>query len=327
MRAIAVLGCCAAGLTAQQVLPTAHPQESLVNTSGNLAPLGVFANGNAAESRTQILLRAFELPGPGAVLTGVEFHCQSDVSLVYQSLVVRVSPTAATALGTTFATNLPAPQTVLLLANQVVSWQSAGWSRLPFTPGYVHDGHSSLVLDIQKIVSPVTFVQTSMDTPAPPTRTDRPPMVYTIGVFGSGADQAAVATTSSSPLALRLLWRNVPVMRHRSDPGGAVGNQYALGTSVAYQVEGTPGSFYITGLDTVQLVAPLAVPGIVGLLWISPGYDRIGTLDASGLANHAVVIPPVPGLVGLRVIYQAGVLDAVSGVGQLTNGSDHFVNP
>ncbi|MBM3961920.1 MAG: hypothetical protein FJ306_08490 [Planctomycetes bacterium] len=41
-------------LPAQQVARTAHPQESVHDNNGNLAPFGVFNTGAGAEARTQI---------------------------------------------------------------------------------------------------------------------------------------------------------------------------------------------------------------------------------------------------------------------------------
>src|SRR5262249_10510272 len=76
-------GLAGSDLAAQLFVRTAHPQETLQNNSGNLSPLGVFATGQAAEARTQILLRALELPGPGAQLAGIEVHSQGDSALLY----------------------------------------------------------------------------------------------------------------------------------------------------------------------------------------------------------------------------------------------------
>ena len=321
-------GLTGSGLAAQQFVRTAHPQDTLQNNSGNLSPLGVFATGQAAEARSQILFRPLELPAPGAQLAAIEVHAQGTSTLLYSSLVVRVSPTLAGALVPVFAANLPAPVTVLQAQNLTVPYSAAGWTTIPMTTpfAYVHDGQSALVLEITKVISPNTIAATVMDTPSPPSRTDRPPMVYAFGGIGSGASNSLLATASGDPLAVRLVWTGVPTMSHRSDPGPS-GNQYALGSTITYTVEGEPGSFYITTIDTALLPVPLQLPGISGLVYAFSGFTNFGNLDAAGRAVNTVTIPPLQTFVGLYVVYQAGVLNAVTGVGQLTNAHDHFVNP
>ncbi len=326
MRLYLIAGCCSASLAAQQVVRTAHPQESLQNLNANLAPLGVLATGQAAEARAQILLRPLELPGPGAVLVGIEVHSQTAGTLVYSSLNIRAAATSAATLSTSFDANLANPVTVLAATNLSVAYSATAWTTLPVTGGYVHDGQSALILDFRKVVSPTRLIQIAMDSPSPPVRTDRPQMLHATGGIGSGAAQATIATTAADPLCLRLLWTGVPAMRHRSDPGPS-GNHYALGTVVTYTVEGQPGSFYISGLATSALAAPVTVPGVQGLLYVFAPYDQVAFLDANGIAVHTVTIPPAAVFVGLHVTYQAGVLDALTGNGQFTNAHDHYVNP
>lgn len=327
MRCLVLLGCCTAGLAAQQVVTTAHPQETLQNRNGNLSALGVFTSGQAAEARAQILLRQLELPGPGATLVGIEVHTQTNSMLVYSALTIRAAATTATQLLPQFDANLQNPVTVLQATNLLVNYSTTAWTTIQLPTPYVHDGQSALVLDIAKVVSPNTVVQTIMDTPSPPARTDRPQMMHSFGNLGSGASSAVLATTTSDPLCLRLLWTGVPTMRHRSDPGGPLGNHYSLGSFVTYTVEGEPGAFYISALAPASLATPIPLPGAVGLLHIIAPFDHIGFLDANGVAVHTVLIPAQTVFLGLRATYQAGVQRQTDGLGQLTNAHDHFVNP
>lgn len=331
MRGHLALGCCTAlmlpatSLVAQQIVRTSHPQDTLQSGNGNLAPLGVQATGQAAEARTQMLIRASELPGPGAQLVGIEVHAQSDVTLIYRSLQVRVAATQSAALSSTFAANLVAPQLVLQQTGLQVTYAQANWTTVSFSAGYVHDGQSALVLDIQKVIDPATFSLCVMDVPSQPARPELPRMLYAFGGPGSGADQSSSALVAADPLCVRLLWRGVPAMRHRSDRG-ASGNHYALGSIVSVVVEATPGSTFFVGYDDALLGVPVAVPGVPDLLRISAPIATVGSVDATGVGGFGVAIPLAPLLVGLRVVYQAGVVD-VGGAGRWTNTHEHRVNP
>ena len=137
--------CVSTGLGAQN--RTAHPQETLTTLSNTSVPLGV-SGVSFAEARTQLLIRAVELPGPGAVLLGIEAHGQSVTNITYLDLDITLSPTSATTLGNVFANNLPTPQVVLSATNQTIAWNGQ-WVGIPLTTPYTHDGTSALVIDIQ----------------------------------------------------------------------------------------------------------------------------------------------------------------------------------
>src|SRR5262245_48671945 len=76
MHALVTFLAFAATLTCQQVQRTAHPQESIQNNNGTLLPFGCLSPTAFTEGRTQILIRDQELPGPGAILVGLEVHCE-----------------------------------------------------------------------------------------------------------------------------------------------------------------------------------------------------------------------------------------------------------
>jgi hypothetical protein len=66
------------------------------------------------EGRSQLLLRARHLPGPGARLLAVEFNASSQGPVTYESLELTLSPVApGTFRSLTFANNLPQPTTIL----------------------------------------------------------------------------------------------------------------------------------------------------------------------------------------------------------------------
>jgi hypothetical protein len=67
--AISCAALAAAALAAQNGALTAHPQETLQNSSGNIAPLGVLPGGIGAEGRVMLLVPREEVPTVPAVLT------------------------------------------------------------------------------------------------------------------------------------------------------------------------------------------------------------------------------------------------------------------
>lgn len=309
-----------------QVNRTAHPNETLQNSSGNLVPFGVLSNGNFGEGHTQLLLRSVELPGPGAVLVGMEVHCQNVAAINYLSLQITVSPTTATALNPTFASNLVAPVVVLQATNLAVAYPGNAWVPIAFTVPYVHDGISSLVIDIEKSVDPLTIPFATMSTTSNPARNDLPPMIYAFGTTGSGQASAPVATTRAQPLLTRLQWGNAPTLRLRSDRFNNNGNQFAIGGSITHTVSGTPGSLFIDLIAQSFLPPGATLPPVIGEFRVNGATLGVGLLDATGTAQFTLNVPANTNLVGQYYTWQSGTLDALSGLPQFTNAIDNFLN-
>jgi hypothetical protein len=315
-----------APIAAQQ--RSAHPQESLGIGSGNTTPLG-WAGGIGAESRTQVLIPRQELPAVPALLTGIEVAGLFAGNLNYQMLGITCAPALISALDAEFATNLgPAPTVVVPPGPRAVDYSLQPWTLIAFVQPYQHDGHSDLVLEFRKVVFPLgSSVLVAHRNGSTPERADRPRMQATFGDLGSGAAFAnTAALTNMTPLSLRLVWQQTPTLRHRSEVG-ASGNQFSLGGQVNLTVQGTPGHFFVmvAGIDWLP-GQPLA--GVLGELRLVARYTfRDAVLNAQGLGSHVVAIPNAPSIIGLRVTYQAAVVDPLAATITLTNGTDHFVNP
>jgi len=307
-----------ASLCAQNI--TAYPQDSIQNGSGNLVPFGVFSSGSFAEGHTQVLVPAPYLPGAG-VLMGMWVHCQNVATLTYSSLQITLSPTTATSLTTTFANNLTTPVVVLSATNLTVNY-TGQWVQIPFTTPYPHDGVSSLVIDVQKVVVP-PFVFATMSTTSNPARSDLPNMVYAFGTPGSGANNATVATISASTLAVRLNWTGPPTMRLLSNPITSGANQFAIGGSITDTVNGTPGSLYLNQVGTA--LQNMSLPPIVGVWRVNGVTLNLGTLSPAGSAALTIPIPSNPALVGLYLAFESITLDAVTLTPQFTNAADCFL--
>lgn len=316
-------------LAAQAPAFTAHPQDTLQNNNGNIAPLGVIGNGALAEARSMILVPRQELPPVPANLSAIYVHAQSAVNVDYATLNVLVGPTSATGLNLNFNANHSiVPWPALLASNTQVAY-TGGWTRIPFASPFPYDGTTSLLIEIVKVVQPgaAGFPFATMSTSSSPPRTDRPPMTYVFGGPGSGAATAAVGTQFANSIAYRLEWTSAPTIRHRGNPGVS-GNQYNLGGSVTVTFQGTPGNLYVMAAGTGYLPFDVPLPGFAGALRLANATTfASGALGLSGEDGVSFVIPTTPALVGFFIAYQGVALDIATQTITFTNGSDHFVNP
>lgn len=321
----------ATALLSVTVLPaqvrTAHPQDSIQYTSGNITPLGCLSASAFTESRSQILIRGFELPAPGAILVGIEVHCQQNVSMHYASLDIRVSPSTLTQLGSNFLGNLSSPVPVLQATNLAVAYASGGFSQIPLPMPYVHDGSSSIVIDIQKVVDPTLAAFATMSTVSNPVRADLPMMVYAYGGPSSGAAQSTSALAFAQPLAVRLQWVNVPTIRLLADRSPMTNNQFGLGTTIYHTLEGNPGSVFANVMGVSFLPQFQSVPGLLGELRISGYTLDVGIMPALMRSTRLVQVPQTASLAGVHFCYQSGMFDPATGFITVTNAVDHFLNP
>ncbi len=316
-----------AGLVGQNL--TAHPQETLQGTSGNVVPFGV-GFGSSVESRTQLLVPKNELPAVPAVLIGIELQGLLPASVQFSSLQIDVAPTAASTLFPTLDGNLPVPPTTVLPAGPwSINFSTTAWVAIPFPVPYVHDGQSALVLDIRKIVNVAGSAPLSgCSAVTTPMRTDRPRMIFANGNAGSGASQATVATVPpQNPISFRLRWLGTPILRNRSDAATS-GNYHGLGGSATLKVQDNPGALWVLAADSSFLPTGVVLPAISGELRLpNPNLFAAGQLDASGLGSYVLPIPNDPSLIGSYLALQAATIDPTTLTILLTNGTDLFVNP
>lgn len=314
----------AAAASAQQ--RTAHPQDSLQNTDASHVPFG--ATVGSLEGRTHILVPANELPNQPAILTGIEIQSEAATVVDYSNLEIFVSPIGGLSLSSLFAANLSAPQTPMLSAGpRTIAW-SSGWTPLPITGTYVHNGSDSLVIEVRKSVLPAAVVPLARSNcSSSPPRTDRPRMFFAAGDAGSGAAAATTATGFGVAIVLRLVWQQTPTLRHRQDQGLAQ-NQYALGSTVDLTIAGAAGHLWVLAASTAYQSPVLTIPGLVGGLRLaSPVIFDQGVLAGTGEAVRPLPLPTTPNFIGFRLVYQGAVIDPATGGGTLTNAADHSVNP
>lgn len=311
----------AANLLAQADRLTAHPQDVPHIATGQANPFG--NHPSFCEARCQLLVRAQHLPGPGAELLGIEVHPLALAgSVTYESLTITVSPVSPTATrSAAFASNLPAPTTVVQLTNHTENWPASGWQRIATTSPYVHDGVSSLTIDIQKDAVPGIFWDgycTGLFRP------DLEPMYSKHGPSGSGRHLAPIAGVAVIPIDVRLVWAAVPTAVLRSPIPGINHHGFVIGSTVDHVVTTTPFS-PLWRLVDVQWSAPSTLPFALGEwhvhgLLIGPDFA-----GASGESVATFTIPNQLQLIGQQVTWQALVIDAQNGAWQFTNGCDCFL--
>lgn len=319
-------------LTAQNSV-SSYVQDTVTGFSGNIAPLGCGPTGLAVTARSQILIPAAYLGCPNAILTGLAAvgnnSSAGNSTITYASLRITVSRTNATSLSPTFANNLPLPQVVLNATNLTVNYVAGTWTPIQFSTSYLHDGTSNLVVEIQKVVSPVG--DATMRTIANSGRTDLPRMINVFGGVGSSAHLAATATVlNNSPMAMQLRWggvsgTTVPTVRLKSDTGGAASNQFAIGTNVLHTVQGAPGALFVNMQALALLNPSRPLPPVVGRQWVDGITVNLGLLPANGLATFTWALPANPSMVGLYSAFQALVSPAPFAQLYFSNVADCFV--
>jgi len=307
-------------IVAQSERLTAHPQDE-PHQGGQVNPFGCLSH--FSEARIQLFFEPQYLPGPGAVLVGMEVRPVSSGVVTYPSLALTVSPFAlGMQASAVFASNLPHPTSVLQLSNHSIPWNSAAWERLQFSQPYVHDGVSVLVIDIQKVAVPCS----SSGGSTAGYRPDLPTMLTAFGPAGSGMHQASVAMWAVPPIDVRLVWSNAPTLRLSSPVPAALHHGFAIGSTLDNVVAAAPGS--LVGLiGDLQWSPPVTLPFASGRLWVQGVGLAVEVTNANGEAQRTFPIPALPAFIGQQLTYQALVLDPSSGQLLFTNAADCYVAP
>jgi hypothetical protein len=153
--------------------------------------------------------------------------------------------------------------------------------------------------------------------------------------FGDGNSNASTASTGS--YANLLGWRlrfdfvPAPTLEVRS-PLGPNNLHFEIGTATShFRIFATGGDLYALGLTVAGfLPSPIPVPPVAGLLWLTPPIVtlQLGFVAyAPGTVYQQVnlPIPLAPALVGLQVYGQAGTMDLVTNLADLTNAVDFVI--
>lgn len=278
------------------------------------------------EARSQFLFPAAFLPGAG-VITAIEWVANTNGTTPYQRFEIWLDHTTNSTLSTTFANNLTAPQLVYAQSPGSITWVGGAWNTLQFQTPFAHDGQRNIVMEIRKQIDRVNNPPTSTVSQRVlvwPRRADLRPPIWAYGAFGSGMVDAVMATsTYTTQILTRFQWqgpRTLTVNSTRDVTGNASRAYFHLGATITTTVQGVPGEFEISAIDVAFSPVPISLPGINGNLWLfGPSTFASGTIDPSGISAHTTTIPSDPVLVGLRVLFQSGVLG--TGI-QLTNVVD-----
>ena len=313
----------------------AWPDDSPLTSQGNIVPLGYLqSNDRFDEGRYQILIPARYLPSTGASIQGLSVAQPSGpTSVTYASLQITMSLTSATQLSTTFANNLPQPVVVYNATDTTEQFVTRDWSpSIAFQQPFFYDGQSDLVIEIQKVLDRNRFPPTAgVATHATNGNTDRrdlPNAVYAFSSPNGGGATATTATTSATPLKVRLDIAPFSTLSVRSDRGGANNKIFAIGAPFSIQFRGTPGDSFAHVIAFGFLPGPASVPPIQGGVWIDLSLSAVagsGVLGTSGEDITTLSLPNDPGLVGGLLTFQ-GVWQNSAGVLSWTNATDAFIN-
>jgi hypothetical protein len=144
-------------LAAQERFWIDDPSDLVTGKHGNnLIPLGCTSgSGPLNDTRWQQLVPARVLPPLRCRLEAMSvMAAMGTLEQLYEKLQIEVAATRAEALFPELEANLPAPMTVLQLADKSVRWTTNEITRLDFASSFPHDGTSGLVFEIQKVVTP-----------------------------------------------------------------------------------------------------------------------------------------------------------------------------
>lgn len=186
--------------------PVAYPQHGVDGNSGHTAPIGVqYFTTNSDENRWQQLIPERFLPNTACLFSGLQLVVMTSFAnrtILYVSMQVTMSVAPANGtLSMTFANNLTSPQVVLSLANQSLTWNPNQWNTVTFQQPFVYPGSGDLVIDLRKVVNPMTISY--------PSRPDLPQAISSWGAPNSGAASnrsTLVSTTADSLGFARTSW-------------------------------------------------------------------------------------------------------------------------
>jgi hypothetical protein len=312
----AALACAAASAQNYTALPLDNPAGG---TSQNIPWAGGTTNWD--EARSQYLFPAPFLPGTGGVITGIDLvPASSNASFPYERFEIWMDHTTNATLSTTFASNLSATPTLVFSRTPgTITWTAGTWQTIQFDTPFVYDGNQSLVMEVRKKVdrpnNPTISPTVSQRILTWPRRVDLPPPIWAYGVYGSGAVDAALATTTySTHFLMRLQWgsaRTLTIDSTRDVTGNANRSYFHLGATATITAQGMPGEAFLTLLDAPLLPAGIPTPPVNGEFWFTRlVVVGVGALDGAGRGSLPLTIPGDQSLVGARVFFQALVAGA-----------------
>ena len=295
---------------------TASPIDNTASSTSQNIPIA----GNSTswdEARSQFMWLAPFLPPAGGLINAIEFVPVGTYVMPYERFEIWMDHTTNATLSTTFANNLTAPQLVFAQSPGTVSFTSGVWTPITLQTPFAYNGVDNLVIEVRKKIdrplNPPT-VTVSTRILVWPRRTDLTVPIWAYGTYGSGAVDAAVATTTyNTQILMRLQWiapATMTINSTRDVTGNANRSYFHIGATATMTTHGSPNDFHIDIADFALSPVPVSFPGVGGDLWLSPAlivYSS-GFLDASGNGSSTLTIPNDPFLVGFHLYFQGGTL-------------------
>lgn len=289
---------------------TAHPVDNATSSTSQNIP---FAGGTASwdEARSQFLFPAPFLAATPGLITGLELVPNTTYTTPYERFEIWMDHTANTTLSTNFASNLTQPRLVFSRTPGTIAWTGGAWTAITFDKPFIHDGTRNIVMEVRKKLdrpNNPTITAVSQRVLVYPRRIDLPPPIWAYGTYGSGAVDAATATTTySTQILMRLQWGTLRTLTIDSTRATTSSSYFHLGSSANLTAQGQPAEAFLLFLEGVLTPNGLVIPPVSGRHWLFPRFLMIhaGVLDAAGRGMAGIPIPNDPGLVGLRAYFQA----------------------
>lgn len=305
--AVTILG----GLCTAQTTYTAHPIDNTASGTSQNIP---FAGNSTSwdEARSQFLIPAAFLPATGGLVTAIELVPNTSYTNFYERFEIYMDLTMNPTLSTTFANNLTNPVQVFAQSPGTISWVGATWTTIQLTTPFVVDGVQNLVIEFRKKMDrpnnpPTASVSHRILTY--PRRVDLPPPIWAYGAYGSGAVDAATATsTYSTQVLMRLQWAGMHTLAidsTRDVTGNANRGYFHLGATATVTTQGMPGEFHLDLIGLALQPMGVPIPPVGGFFWL-PGVTMFGSgiLDPAGLGSASLLIPSNTSLIGIRFYCQ-----------------------
>jgi len=294
---------------------TAHPIDNLLSSTSQNIP---FAGGSTGwdEARSHFLWPAAFLPPTGGTITAVEVvHASAHPAFPYERFEISMDHTTNATLSTTFANNLTSPTVVYSRTPGTIAYTAGIWQPYTLDYPFAYDGTRNLVMEIRKKVdrpnNPMISPTISQRVLIWPRRIDLPPPIWAFGAYGSGAvDAATASTTYSTQVLIRFQWgpvRTSTINSTRDTTGNANRSYFHLGATATVTTQGLPGELAAYTIDVALSPVGISTPPVNGEFWLQTLFNLyfVGVIDGTGRHSVSLMVPNEMGLIGTRVYFQS----------------------
>lgn len=262
------------------------------------------------EWRYQMVFTATQLGNQPLNITEIAFAPYQTGTLTAQDFEVRMSHTKVAATST-FATNLPNPQTMLLVKTHVWQTTHQTWSTLGLTSPFSYNGVDSLTFEVRYRNGTASGFSGTCYYDS-----NNHPRIYS---RGAAAYTATTGSMDNHGLKIRITTLSATItLSGSTSPGGTVDLDLDAPSDAGkvYQLASSLGLGPIPiGSRQIDLSADALLVITVNNFLPTMFKNYTGVLDAQGKAKAQIVIPKESVLIGLRIHSAFVTLDAAAPMG------------